>query len=189
MAAKSHEKVWFYYAQEKQVGPLDLPALLEAISDGTVSPTDYVYKEGFSDWQLLQDVPELSSPGVSRKTVSTRDSVSSSEKVKRNGDRLPIHELVVAHNGSHVATGHLSNISVSGVFFETHDTVFELNDEVKITLKEGRGLGKPMHLSGVVVRQTRDAGRDGPGYGLELRGIDEAARGRILDYIKRHQAS
>jgi hypothetical protein len=96
---------------------------------------------------------------------------------------------VVAHNASHVATGHISNISVTGLYFETPDSVFALNDEVKITLKEGRGLGKPMHLSGVIVRQSRGDARDAAGYGLELRGVDEAARARILDYIKRHQAS
>lgn len=189
MAAHDQDRVWFYYAQEEQVGPLNMHALMDAIADGSIGADDYVYKEGFVDWKPLKDVPELSSPGATRKTVSSRDAGSSPEGAQRKGERLPIHELVVAHNGSHVATGHLSNISVSGVFFETPDAVFALNDEVKITLKEGRGLGKPMHLAGIIVRQARDAGRDGAGYGLELRGVDESARSRILDYIKRHQAS
>ena len=183
MKSQGQERIWFYYAREKQVGPLVEGELLKAISQGALSEDDYVYREGFADWKALKEVTELGQD-FGRQTVSATQASS-----KRNGDRLPIHELVVAHNGSHVATGHISNISLSGVYFETTDTVFALNDEIKITLKEGKGLGKPMHLSGVIVRQCRGPGRDGPGYGLELRGVDEAARGRILDYIKRHQAS
>lgn len=192
MAASGAERIWFYYAKETQVGPLKEAELRQAIADGSLAATDYVYREGFGDWKHLKDVPELASglkgaraPAVSVTVRGTQRSNGSDKR--QGGKRVAIAELVVAHNDAHVATGLISNISVTGVFFQTHDNVFSLNDEVKLTLKEGKGLGKPMHLRGVVVRHSRDATL--PGYGLELRGIDEGVRARILDYIKRHQAS
>jgi hypothetical protein len=190
MTTTQQDRIWFYYARETQVGPLRESELRAAIADGSLTDADHVYREGFQDWKLLPEVSELrdAREDANRPTrISQTSGVSG--RAQRKGERVPIHERVVAHNASHVATGHISNISVTGLYFETPDSVFALNDEVKITLKEGRGLGKPMHLSGVIVRQSRGDARDAAGYGLELRGVDEAARARILDYIKRHQAS
>lgn len=184
--AGAGERIWFYYAKDQQVGPLKEGELRAAIAEGTVRSDDYVYREGYSDWKQLKDVPELgrgiTPPGV----TAFRKPNKANEK--RNRNRVPICELVVAHNDSHVATGLISNISVTGLFFETRDAVFTLNEEVKLTLKEGKGLGKPMHLRAVVVRQAQDS-RFPMGYGLELRGLDEAARLRIAEYVRKHQAS
>ena len=82
---------------------------------------------------------------------------------------------------------HVSSHSLKNTFLETPDNVFELNDELKLTLKEGRGLGKPMHLKAVVVRLVNQAGMKG--YGLELRGIDETIKAKISEYVKKNQAS
>lgn len=177
------ERIWFYFAKEVQVGPLRESELKQVIGEGTVGADDFVYREGYGDWKQLKDVPELGR-GIAPASVRKPTKVSD----KRNKGRVAINELVVAHNDAHVATGLISNISITGLFFETPDSVFTLNEEVKLTLKEGKGLGKPMHLRGVVVRQARDA-RFPVGYGLELRGLDESSRGRIAEYIKRHQAS
>ena len=187
MATSGQDRVWFYYARDAQVGPVKEAELKTALAEGLLSEKDYVYREGFSDWKLLKDVPEFKISGVRSQPIARAPIKPPSSSDKRSGNkRVSIKEHVVAHNDTHVATGLISNISVSGVFFETADSVFSLNDEVKLTLKEGKGLGKPMHLRGVVVRQCRDGL---PGYGLELRGLDEASRARIQEYIKRHQAS
>ena len=193
--SQGQERVWFYYARESQVGPLQESELLAAIVAGQLTQDDYVYREGFSDWKFLKDVGELSQAQANalRKTTASTPMRplkphAAGEKPNRKRERVPIRERVVAHNDAHVASGHISNISLSGVFFETASGVFAQGDEVKLTLKEGRGLGKPMHLHGVIVRQCRGEGLP-TGYGLELRGLDDAARGRIADYIKRHEAS
>ena len=187
MATAGQDRVWFYYAHDEQVGPLTLGELRAAVSAGSLTEKDYVYREGFSDWKLLKGVPDLKQESKSSEPLARAPVKLPQDSDKRAGNkRVSIQELVVAHNDTHVATGLISNISMSGVFFETADSVFSLNDEVKLTLKEGKGLGKPMHLRGVVVRQCREGM---PGYGLELRGLDEASRTRIQDYIKRHQAS
>lgn len=185
MGAALNERIWFYYAKEAQVGPMTETELLAVIAEGNLQDTDYVYREGFPDWRVLGEVPELRQQPKSH-LVSVP--VGGEQSSSRRAPRAVIQELVVAHNDHNVATGHIKNISISGIYFETEDAVFKLNDEVKLTLKEGKGLGKPMHLKAVVVRQARENGLH-VGYGLELRGLDETSRARILEYVKRHQAS
>jgi len=192
MGAALNERIWFYYAKEEQVGPMTEGELRAAIADGSLQSVDYVYREGFSDWRPLSEVTELSentkAPQSHLVSMPVNQPEAADTSHSRRAPRAMIHELVVAHNDNFVATGHIRNISVSGLYFETEDAVFKLNDEVKLTLKEGKGLGKPMHLKAIVVRQAREKGLH-VGYGLELRGLDETSRSRIADYIKRHQAS
>jgi hypothetical protein len=170
------KRVWYFYNGEAQVGPLTEQELREQIADKTVLPNHHVYKDGFENWKLLVDVSELMSPIDG----------SGDTEVKRTSPRAPIHELVIAHNDRHIASGTLRNISITGLFFETSDSAFKLNEEIKLTLKEGRGLGKPVNLRGIVVRSSQDE-KFPRGYGLELRDVDENTQSRISEYIKRHQ--
>jgi hypothetical protein len=185
MGAALKERIWFYYARETQLGPMTESELREAIVSGSLNPTDFVYREGFADWRRLSEVSELNSDTTPLLVAIPKQQES---QIKRRAPRSTIHELVVAHNGCNVATGHIKNISIYGVYFETEDAVFQVNDEVKLTLKEGQGLGKPMHLKAIVVRQVREQGLH-VGYGLELRTLDESSRSRIIDYVKRHQSN
>jgi hypothetical protein len=190
MGAALNERIWFYYANEEQVGPMTEHEIRAAISDGSIKSSDYVYREGFADWRALGEVDELTHqpPQSHLVSVPIQQAQQQEDKPARRAPRAVISELVVAHNDNFVATGHIKNISVSGLYFETEDAVFKINDEIKLTLKEGKGLGKPMHLRAIVVRQAREKGLH-IGYGLELRGLDENSRSRIIEYIKRHQAS
>lgn len=176
MASGSEQRIWFYYASEQQVGPVTESELRGAIAQGMVSAGDHVFCDGFADWKLLRDLPEFASE-------LSRASPASQER-RAKAKRAPIHELVVAHNDVHVASGYISNISMTGVFLETKDSVFNVSDEIKLTLKDGKGLGKPMHLRATVVRQARDA-RYPMGYGLELKELDDNARNRIAEYVKK----
>lgn len=205
----NNSRVWFYYAGEQQVGPLPLSEIKKAVHDGIILEDDYVYREGFHDWKPLREVPELSgNEPIPRKPALPKDSKPGASvqaaarlgqgkansgaaaprgKDRRVQPRVGIRELVVAHNDTHIATGSLTDISVSGVFFKTMESCFSINDELKITLKEGKGLGKPLHLRGTVVRQSKENDKL-MGYGLELKNLDEKTRSNIIEYVKRHQA-
>jgi hypothetical protein len=185
MNAGIQARIWFYYADEEQVGPIHLHELKQAIEDGIIGPQDYVYREGFQDWKLLSEVTELSHLQPTPEPPAHPRNRSGEQ---RSSKRVPIRELVIAHNDSRIASGSLTDISVSGVFFKTQENCFSINDEVKITLKEGKGLGKPMHIRGTVVRQAKESGVC-VGYGLELKNLDERSRTTIIDYVKRNQAS
>lgn len=178
MSAATEQRIWYFFNGEAQVGPITEKEICEQIRDKTVLPKHHVYRDGFEDWKLLGEVSEL------MKCLSA----TPEESVKRSSTRAPIYELVVAHNDHHIVSGTLRNISLTGVFFETLDQSFTLNEEIKITLKEGRGLGKPMNLRGIIVRRAHDE-HFPRGYGLELRDVDETTRQRIVDYIRRHQAA
>jgi hypothetical protein len=170
---------WYYYDGTTQVGPITEIELRQQIAVKAVLANHYIFKDGFSDWKLLAEFPDL--------LASTAAAEENSDK-RGSSPRAPIFELVVAHNDRHIATGTIRNISISGVFFETKDSDFGVNEEIKITLKEGRGLGKPLHLKGVIVRKSHDV-RYPQGYGLELVNLDAATRDRISDYIERHQGA
>lgn len=178
MSAVTEQRVWYFFNGDAQVGPITEKEICEQIQEKTILPSHHVYRDGFEDWKLLSEVSEL------MKCLSENPE----ESVKRTSTRAPIYELVVAHNDHHIVSGTLRNISLTGVFFETPDQSFTLNEEIKLTLKEGRGLGKPMNLRGVIVRQAHDE-RFARGYGLELRDVDEITQQRIVDYIRRNQAA
>lgn len=183
-------RIWFYYASEVQVGPMTFDSLRDAILNGEIARDDYVFREGFHDWRKLGDVDELaevlgaaapapvSNPG--ERTVRSRD--------RRIQPRAPISDSVVVHNDNNLTSGLVTDISASGIFLETSDNCFRLNDEIKITLKQSKGLGKPLLLKGTVVRHTR-TGKSGFGYGVELMNLDERTRASIAAYVKRNQAS
>lgn len=178
MADAAEPRVWYFFNGEAQVGPVTESELRDQIRDKTLVANHHVYRDGFEDWKLLANVPEL------MKYVTQEDAFP----VKRTAPRAPIYELVIAHNENHIVSGTLRNISLTGLFFETPDQTFAINEEIKLTLKEGRGLGKPMNLRGIVVRRSQDD-RFAKGYGLELRDLDDKTQERIIDYIRRHQAT
>jgi GYF domain 2/PilZ domain len=208
-------RIWFYFANENQVGPLSFQELEGAVQDGALHQQDYVFRDGYKDWIFAKDVPELQVSFQLSSTLASSAAVSSAQTVtnatsattaklslvNENSSsrvnpglrslRVVMEERVVAHNEQRVVSGKIENISVSGVFFHTSEEVFGLNDSIKLTLKEGKGLGKPVQLQGIVVRKSNST--QGPnktyGYGIELRSIDDASRTRIEDYISRHKAS
>lgn len=172
---------------------MGLSELLAAVRSGAVGQTDYVYREGFQDWKKLLDVSELahalsSGSGGAEGGRPTRKDVAMSKRDRRRTDRAPIDERVIAHNDFKIASGALTDISVSGVLFETSTPCFSINDEVKLTLKEGRGLGKPLNLRGTIVRQTKTTNQR-VGYGIELMNLDIQTRAFILGYINKSKAS
>ena len=186
----TRSRVWFYYASEVQVGPMGFESLREAIECGAIGIEDYVFREGFHDWRRLGEIDELSE--IARASVRAPESNSGDRTVRSRDRRIqpraPLSDLVVAHNDNHLTSGLVADISASGIYLETSDNCFRLNDEVKITLKHGTGLGKPILLRGTVVRQT-SAGRSRFGYGVELMNLDERTRTTISAYVKGNQAS
>jgi PilZ domain/GYF domain 2 len=201
----SGARIWFYFASEAQVGPMSLNELQSSVQDGLVSQQDYIFKDGYKDWIFAKDVPELAisfqlsstlAGSAAAPTSITSKNVAKKLDPKKDNPgvrslRVMMQERVVAHNESKVTSGKIENISTSGVFFHTPEEAFGINDSVKLTLKEGKGLGKPVQLQGVIVRKAPFTKENVKyiGYGIELKALDESSRQRIEDYINRHKAS
>lgn len=168
------ENVWYYFDGEAQVGPVSEEKLRALVVSGQVTPEYYVFRNGFDDWKLLSEVSELAALAP---RISGRRPVA---------ERAPITEVVIAHNGRHIASGVLRNISVSGVFFETSDRSFQVGDDLKLTLTQGQELGKPIHLRCRVARYSAN-NKPAVGYGLEILDLTEEIQQRIYEYIQRRK--
>lgn len=56
----SREQQWYCAIDGVQQGPIELGVLQQYVASGRLKPTDSVFKEGWSNWVKVQDVPELS---------------------------------------------------------------------------------------------------------------------------------
>ena len=50
---------WYFIQDDRQVGPVALEQLQQAVSTGQVLPTDLVWHSGMADWLPVKKVPEL----------------------------------------------------------------------------------------------------------------------------------
>ena len=50
---------WYFIQNDRQIGPVELELLQQAVSTGQVLPTDLVWHSGMADWLPVKKVPEL----------------------------------------------------------------------------------------------------------------------------------
>ena len=50
---------WYFIQNDRQIGPVQLEQLQQAVSSGQVLPTDLVWHTGMADWLPVKKVPEL----------------------------------------------------------------------------------------------------------------------------------
>lgn len=57
---------WYYATGGRQNGPIPLSELIRLYATGTVGPKDLVWREGMSNWQPAEEVPDLRPPPAVR---------------------------------------------------------------------------------------------------------------------------
>lgn len=50
---------WYFIQNDRQIGPVELELLQQAVSTGQVLPTDLVWHQGMPEWLPVRKVPEL----------------------------------------------------------------------------------------------------------------------------------
>jgi hypothetical protein len=50
---------WYFIQNDREIGPVPLELLQQAVSTGQVLPTDLVWHTGMADWLPVKKVPEL----------------------------------------------------------------------------------------------------------------------------------
>ena len=50
---------WYFIQNDRQIGPVELELLQQAVSTGQVLPTDLVWHQGMPEWLPAKKVPEL----------------------------------------------------------------------------------------------------------------------------------
>lgn len=173
------ERTWFVFKMEerKQLGPLTTEEVREFFKDQEFALEDLVFQQGFDNWKPLKDVPQLILP-------PTPISGPSSPSQIQRPQRAVLEESIVAHNDSLVIKGRLSNISSNGVFLETDQLLFQEGEFLKITIKEGKDLGKPINIRGKITRRKESQPL---GYGIQLIDVDSLVQKRIALYVERQQ--
>jgi TM2 domain-containing membrane protein YozV len=80
---------WYYTVKGEQVGPVSPAELKKAATEGTLQPTDLVWKEGMAEWVEAQSIKGLfASPTKSAESVKT--SPQKSQIVPEEEDQIKI---------------------------------------------------------------------------------------------------
>ncbi|MBI4566952.1 MAG: DUF4339 domain-containing protein [Planctomycetes bacterium] len=68
----TEDAIWYLSWASQRVGPVNLQAVQNYISQGKLKPGHYVWRHGFSEWKFAYEVPEISSlfPETMRKEKS-----------------------------------------------------------------------------------------------------------------------
>src|SRR5690606_34650000 len=53
------EKKWFVYLGDHHEGPLSLADIQDKMAQSQVTPSNYVWRDGMSDWAVMTDVTEF----------------------------------------------------------------------------------------------------------------------------------
>ena len=64
------EKKWFIYLQDHHEGPFSPEEIQEKITQGQLSPRNYIWTDGMQDWKVLDEIFELRVPNQSREKQS-----------------------------------------------------------------------------------------------------------------------
>lgn len=168
---------WYYYDGVQQFGPMSEEEILGKMVRKEIKESYYVFRAGFENWQLLSQTAELMGKV---KLAVPPPPVQAQGKDKRTAFRGDIDEGVVAHNGAKIASGLLKDISTGGVFLETKQKIFQIGEVVKLIVKEGKNIGKPIHFSCEVVRIDESRG-----YGLKFKDVSSDTFKCIENYMKK----
>ena len=64
--------VWFTHVGSKRNGPLATEAVIAALADGSLKPTDWIWRVGFKEWQQVQTVDVSAAAAPSPSPVEPR---------------------------------------------------------------------------------------------------------------------
>jgi hypothetical protein len=104
---QGQSRVWFAYVDNTQYGPFALAEVLTLVESKRVTASTYVWKKGFSEWQLAETVAEFSSVFNKAAVPEKTD--------KRNAPRKPFEARIILTDGKEVGWAVCRDISVGGM--------------------------------------------------------------------------
>lgn len=178
------EQIWYIYQQSQQLGPFTAEQLHQMIAIKMIAQDAYLFKVGWKDWRPIEEAG--SELGLA--TSQGADTRSEEEKETRRlgAPRASIKGRIVIHNNGQVSIGHGVNISATGIFIETEDEIFQLGEELKISVKVD-GIGKAFNTAAKVIRFSNDP-EYAMGYGLQFMDLPTDVRNTILEMVKKENA-
>ena len=177
---KMADQTWYLYQNGQQVGPFDTDQVSQLYTNNMVSQDSYIFKVGWKEWLPMEEGYEqlgINKPGNPSK------SPKEVEKRKSTAPRATVEGKVIVHNDGQLSIGQGANISSTGIFVETNDNLFQIGEQLKLTVK-CQGLEKAFNVIAEVIRYNDDP-RFPVGYGLKFENLDLGIKDKIDRLVKR----
>jgi hypothetical protein len=171
---KMSEQHWYIYQQSQQVGPFGDEQLRQLLTNKMIAQDAYLFKVGWKDWRPLEDCFE--ELGINGKAPPA------STQRRAGAPRASIQGRVIVHNNGQLVIGAGVNISTTGIFVETRDEIFKLEEKLKISVR-CEGIKKPFNVTAQVIRYNQDP-RFTVGYGLRFENLDPKVKEEIEQLLK-----
>jgi len=174
------DQQWYIYQQAQQVGPFADEQVRQLITNKMIAQDAYLFKVGWKDWRPIEDCfGELG--------VGDAKSQPASAQRRAGAPRATIQGRVIVHNNGQLVIGTGVNISTNGIFVETRDEIFKIEEKLKLSVRCD-GIKQPFNVIAKVIRFNTDS-RFPIGYGLKFENLDPKVRDEIDGLVKAHNTS
>ena len=176
------EQVWYLYQNGQQVGPFDNQQVNQLIINKMISQDGFIFKVGWKDWRPLEE-------GLEELGVKTGDAPApptppgQAEDRRKDCPRATVAGRVVVHNNGQLTIGQGVNISSTGIFVETTEELFNIGEQLKLSVR-CEGLEGAFNAEAVVIRYSSDS-RYPVGYGMQFVTIPESSKLGIEQLVKK----
>lgn len=192
-AAPEPVRNWFLYFNDSQHGPVSDAELEHALGIGKINARVHAWKEGMSDWERIEKLPEFRDAVARLKTAPVKragppprpDRKEPARIENRSSPRRPLVARILMASqkagGGAVGVAMCRDISVGGLQILTDQIPGEVGARVKMNVS-ATGAGskiEPFVAEGVIVRLLED----GRGFSFRFEKLSDAARRSIESYI------
>jgi hypothetical protein len=166
---------WYVFVDDTQYGPFSSTELVGLIQGGRVVAQSYIWKKGFTDWELAENVKEWKSHFHKPKIPATKPVVN---KDKRSAPRKPFEARVILTDGKEVGWALCRDISVGGMQILMDHAPGPVGTSLKLNISTANAVPS-FACEGVVVRILDD----GRGFSFRFTTLPGDARQAIEKYI------
>jgi hypothetical protein len=173
------DQVWYLYQNGQQLGPYDTQQVTQLFTTKMIADDGYIFKVGWKDWRPVEEGYEVLGLTVPSDKGWTDEQLNARKAAR---PRAGVTGRVVVHNNGDVTIGKGINVSETGIFVETHDRIFTLGEQLKISVRCD-GLSKAFNAEAIVIRFNTDP-RYPLGYGLQFTSIDDSDKVQIRELVE-----
>lgn len=179
------DQTWYVFQNAKQIGPFNNVQLGKLIVEESILQDAFLFKTGWADWrpigeciQDLEQVRKHMNEAVQPPPVPISPEGMNAAGSRRHGaPRASTHGRIIIHNNGQLSIGSGVNISVTGIFVETREQLFDVGEQLKLSVRCD-GMSRPFNVVAEVTRYN--ANPLWPiGYGLRFADLSEEIKDQI----------
>lgn len=171
------QRRWYVYIDNAQYGPFGDQELRGLIGAKRVTAETFIWKKGFDDWKLAQEVSMWSDEFADAPAAKKPAAEESSDR--RRMPRKPLEAKLLLTDGNEVGWALCRDISVGGMQVLMDNAVSEVGAQLKINVT-AEGENENFACEAEIVRVLED----GRGFSVRFTSLPDRARRAIAEYIK-----